>query len=74
MSKKEGDRISFETRFKFLDKELVSFSELRFSSRSQIEDLLIKCDLRPKAIYGGWHKQPFDAAISDDIVFLIEAA
>ncbi len=73
VSKKEGDRISFETRFGFLDKELVSFSELRFSSRSQIEDLLLKCGLKPKAIYGGWDKQPFDAANSDDIVFLIEA-
>lgn len=66
-------RFTISTVAGLLIKELVSFSELRFSSRSQIEDLLLKCDLRPKAIYGGWHKQPFDAAISDDIVFLIEA-
>lgn len=73
MSKKEGDRISFETRFGFPDKQLVSLSELRFLSKSQIEELLLKGGLRPKAIYGGWDKQPFDTANSDDIVFLIEA-
>lgn len=71
--KKEGDRISFETRFGFPDKQLISFSELRFLSKSQIEELLLKCDLKPRAIYGGWDKQHFDAANSDDMIFLIEA-
>lgn len=71
--KREGDRVSFETRFKFADNELISFSELRFLSKPQIEERLLKCGLRPIAIYGGWHKQPFDAANSDDIVFVVEA-
>ncbi|WP_168247010.1 hypothetical protein [Agrobacterium pusense] len=42
-------------------------------SKSQIEDLLLKGGLRPKALYGGCDKKPFDAASSDDIVFVIEA-
>nr|WP_307145950.1 class I SAM-dependent methyltransferase [Rhizobium tibeticum] len=73
VSKRGGDRISFETRFKFPDKELVSFSELRFLSKSEIEEWLLKCGLKPKAVYGGWHGQPSDEANSDDIVFVIEA-
>lgn len=61
--KRECDRVSFETLFKFADNELISFSELRFLSKPQIEERLLKCGLRPIAIHGGWHKQLFDARI-----------
>lgn len=70
--KREGDRVSFETRVKCADNELLSFSELRFLSKPKIEERLLKCGLGPIAIYGGWQKQRFDAANSDDIVFLIK--
>lgn len=42
----------------FPDKQLVSFSELRFLSKSQIEDLLLWGGLGPKAVYGAGTSNP----------------
>lgn len=74
VTKREGNRISFETRFGFPDKELVSFSELLFLSRVEIEDRLAKCGLSPRAVQGDWDGQPFDDEASEEMVFLVEAA
>ena len=69
----EGNRISFETRFRFPDKELISFSELLFLSKAEIEERLQECGLKPKAVLGDWSGQLFDEAISDEMVFIVEA-
>ena len=57
----------------FPDKQLVSFSELRFLSKSQIEDLLLWGGPGAQRGLWGWDEQPLGAASSDDIVFLVEA-
>lgn len=74
VTKKDGNRIAFETHFRFPDKELVSFSELLFLSKTEIEERLLKCGLKPRTVYGGWTGQPFDDASSDEMIFIVEAA
>ncbi|MBS1183035.1 MAG: methyltransferase [Proteobacteria bacterium] len=72
--KKHGNRVSFETRFQFPDKDLTSFSELLFLSKPDIEARLATSGLKPKAVYGDWTGQPFDEATSEYMVFIVEAA
>ncbi|WP_081161201.1 class I SAM-dependent DNA methyltransferase [Ensifer aridi] len=71
--KKEGDRIAFETYYLFPDKKLVSYSELRFLTRSEVEDRLLRSGLEVEAVYGDWESRPFDGATSDDMIFLVRS-
>jgi SAM-dependent methyltransferase len=65
----QADRISFETRYAFPDEVLVSPSELRFLSRSAIEQRLRACGLRVESVCGDWNRQPFDPATSEEMIF-----
>lgn len=66
-------RISFATHYRFPDKTLTSSSELRFLSRAEIEERLRRCGLKATAVFGDWDKQPFNAATSDEMIFIVEA-
>jgi SAM-dependent methyltransferase len=70
---RQGDRIAFDTVYRFPDMELTSHSELRFSTKAEIEARLMACGLSARAVYGGWQRQPFDAATSEEMVFVAEA-
>jgi SAM-dependent methyltransferase len=67
-------RISFDTQYELPGRTLVSSSELLFLSRAEIEDHLIASGLRAEAVYGGWLSEPFDEAVSEEIVFIVRAA
>jgi SAM-dependent methyltransferase len=74
VTKKEGDRIAFETHYLFPDKKLVSHSELRFLTRSEVEERLWRSGLKVEAVYGDWESRPFDEATSEDMIFLVRSA
>ncbi|CAN7256909.1 class I SAM-dependent methyltransferase [Pararhizobium sp. LjRoot255] len=69
-----NSRISFETRYALADRTLVSKSELRFLSRPDIEERLNASGLRAETVYGGWQHEPFDEAVSHEMVFIVRAA
>ncbi|MCV9962473.1 class I SAM-dependent methyltransferase [Pararhizobium sp. BT-229] len=69
-----NSRISFETRYALADRTLVSTSELLFLSRPEIEERLNASGLRAEAVYGDWQKDPFDEAVSHEMVFIVRAA
>jgi SAM-dependent methyltransferase len=71
--KKAINRIAFETRYHFPDKTLTSSSELLFLSRAEIEERLRRYDLKAKAVFGDWDKQPFNEGTSDEMIFIVEA-
>jgi SAM-dependent methyltransferase len=72
--KKEGGRIAFETHYLFPDKKLVSHSELRFLTRSEVEERLWRSGLKVEAVYGDWESRPFDEVTSEDMIFLVRSA
>lgn len=67
-------RISFETRYALADRTLVSTSELLFLSRREIEERLNASGLRTETVYGDWQNEPFDEAVSHEMVFIVRAA
>lgn len=67
-------RISFETHYTFADRTLVSTSELLFLSRTEIEDRLNASGLRAETVCGDWLHEPFDEAVSHEMVFIVRAA
>ncbi|KQY41817.1 class I SAM-dependent methyltransferase [Rhizobium sp. Root483D2] len=73
VTKIAGKRIAFETRYALTERTLVSSSELLFLSRTDIEDRLKASGLRAEQVYGDWHAQPFDAAVSDEMIFIVRA-
>jgi hypothetical protein len=52
----------------------VSSSELLFLSRTDIEDRLRASGLRAEKVYGDWQAKPFDAAVPEEMVFIVRAA
>jgi SAM-dependent methyltransferase len=66
-----GDRIVFETRYTFPDEVLVSSSELRFRSRTEIEAGLQASGLQAKKICGDWDGTLFVSDSSDEMIFLV---
>lgn len=69
-----GDRVSFEQRFAFPDETLVSFSELRFLPKEEIEARLAAVGLAVEALYGDWDSSPFDPASSHEMIFVTRLA
>lgn len=67
---RRGRRLSFELRYSFPDKELVSPSEISFYSRSEIEAQLGAAGLRVRALYGDWDKSAFNEGSSQEIIFI----
>ncbi len=67
-------RIAFDTHYALPDRTLVSSSELLFLSKAEIEERLKASGLRVEAVYGDWLSQPFDPAVSEEMVFIAKAA
>jgi 2-polyprenyl-3-methyl-5-hydroxy-6-metoxy-1,4-benzoquinol methylase len=72
--KMANKRISFETHYALADRTLVSSSELLFLSRSEIEARLNASGLRAETVYGDWQNEPFDEAVSHEMVFIVRGA
>jgi SAM-dependent methyltransferase len=70
----ENDRMSFELRYQFPDKTLVSASELRFLSRKGIEKRLVASGLYVDNVLGDWDGKPFDERFSQEMIFIARAA
>jgi SAM-dependent methyltransferase len=68
-----GDRLTFELRFRFPDETIVSGSELRFLSRTEIENRLAESGLRIDRVLGDWDASPFDESCSDEMIFIARA-
>jgi SAM-dependent methyltransferase len=65
----ENGRMLFELYYEFPDESLVSTSELRFLSRSDIEERLNASGLHIEKFYGDWNCAPFDEASSREMIF-----
>ncbi|WP_421725006.1 class I SAM-dependent methyltransferase [Bauldia sp.] len=69
-----GDRMTFEHRYRFPDETLVSRSVLRFMTAEEIDDRLDAAGLRIERLMGDWSGEPFDPASSEEMVFRVGAA
>jgi SAM-dependent methyltransferase len=65
------DRIVFERIYSFPDEVLVSSSELRFRSRTEIETALLTSGLRIEKVCGDWDGGAFVHEFSDEMIFLV---
>ena len=74
VSRMANKRIAFDTHYVLAGCTLVSSSELLFLSRAEIEERLTASGLQAEAVYGGWLSEPFDEAVSEEIVFIVRAA
>ncbi|CAN7282235.1 class I SAM-dependent methyltransferase [Rhizobium sp. LjRoot98] len=74
VSRMANRRIAFDTHYELPGRTLVSSSELLFLSRTEIEDHLTASGLRAEAVYGGWLSEPFDEAVSEEIIVIVRAA
>jgi hypothetical protein len=68
------DRLKFESVYRFPDKTLVSKSELRFMSRSEIETQLAAAGLAVESLFGDWSGAPFDVNESKEMIFTVRTA
>lgn len=59
----------FDTHFKFSDGDFVSHIELRFWTQEQVNALVKKAGLSVTGFYGDWQREPFDEAVSKEMVF-----
>ncbi len=69
----ENDRMKFELQYQFPDETLVSLSELRFQSAKEIEDKLVSSGLVVEKLLGDWDGSKFDAATSEEMIFVVKA-
>lgn len=67
----ENGRMLFELHYEFPNESLVSISELRFLSRSDVEERLIASELRIEKLLGDWNCGPFDEFSSREMIFLV---
>ncbi len=74
VSRMANRRIAFDTHYELPGRTLISSSELLFLSRTEIEDHLTTSGLRAEAVYGGWLSEPFDEAVSEEIIVIVRAA
>ncbi|KQV64542.1 class I SAM-dependent methyltransferase [Rhizobium sp. Root1220] len=65
-----GNRMSFELRYTFPNRKLVSKSELLFLSREEIEGWLGASGLSTETVMGDWNGQPFDPRTSPEMIFV----
>jgi SAM-dependent methyltransferase len=66
-----GDRLTFEQRYTFADRELVSTSRLRFASLTEIAALIAAAGLVLEHVLGDWQGHPFEPAVSDEMIFSV---
>lgn len=70
----KGDRMTFELAYRFPNEILVSTSELRFLSRSNIEEHIVASALYVDKVLGGWNGESFDEKTSREMIFIVRAA
>jgi Methylase involved in ubiquinone/menaquinone biosynthesis len=66
----ERDRMHFELLYRFPDEQLVSNSELRFWSKSDIENHLSASQLVAPVVLGDWEGKPFSEQ-DEEMIFVI---
>jgi ubiquinone/menaquinone biosynthesis C-methylase UbiE len=66
-----GDRLTFEQRYRFFNRELVSTSRLRFAAFDRIAQLIAGGGLSLERAWGDWQERAFDTAISDEMIFCV---
>jgi hypothetical protein len=71
---KDGEFISFTTRWQFSHKTLNMRSTLRFPSREHIEGLMGQAGLSVREVFGDWDAAPFEASRSREMIFMAERA
>ena len=72
--KLENKRMSFELRYAFPDKALVSASELLFLSRREIEERLVASGMKLESVFGNWDSGPFEEGSSREMIFIARRA
>lgn len=70
-TKMENGRMTFDLLYEFPDETLVSTSELRFLSRSEIEGRALASGLRVERLLGDWHGGRFDELSSPEMIFIL---
>ena len=65
------DRITFATHYAFSDVQRTSISALRFLRNDTLTRMLNANGLTIKTVFGDWNSTPFDAASSDEMIFLV---
>lgn len=68
----EGECISFETIYRFAGATLRTNSRLRFPSREQVEELMVRAGLAVREVFGAWDGGAFEAARSREMIFVAE--
>lgn len=71
---RDGDRLTFETRYHFPQRTLVSTSTLRFPPQEEIEARLAGAGLAVERLSGDWRDGPFDPTGSEEMVFATRIA
>lgn len=65
-----GERMKFELRYHFSDDQLLfSHSELRFSSREDIEEYLVRAGFTVEQVLGDWDGSLFEDRTSEEMIF-----
>jgi hypothetical protein len=67
----EDGRMTFDLFYEFTDETFVSTSELRFLSRSEIEERAIASGLRVEKVLGDWQGEGFDESSSPEMIFIL---
>ncbi len=65
-----NDRMTFQIRYQFPEETFVSESELRFWSRTDVEDRLLASGLHVEKVLGHWDGAPFDETSSPEMIFI----
>ncbi|MGL4320876.1 MAG: class I SAM-dependent methyltransferase [Paracoccaceae bacterium] len=63
--------VTFDTTYTFGDATLTSTTTLHFPSHATLLALIARAGLHPMACFGDWQNAPFDAATSDEMIFVI---
>ena len=72
ISPQNGEFISFQTSYRSSHETLTTSSTLRFPSREHVEALISRSGLVVRDLFGDWDAGPFEAARSQEIIFIVE--
>lgn len=70
MIEQNGERMTFELKYEFVNETQYSRSELRFMPCSKIKELIKAAGLDLIQLYGDWDKTPFDESTSEEMIFV----
>ena len=66
----DGRRMAFDTGYAFLDRTMVSHSELLFMSRDEVVAQIEAAGLQVETVLGDWDGEVFDPVRSEEMVFV----